>query len=79
MYLKCIYFNVRLALRELSNVIYKIGFSRAFDETVNGDTEKASALNTAVYLLSFFVEIKKKCFYQVQVVMPNSIFLTIVE
>ena len=32
-------FNVRFALWELSNVIFKLGFSRAFDETVNGDTE----------------------------------------
>ena len=34
-----IHFSVRFALWELSNVIFKLGFSRAFDEAVNGDTE----------------------------------------
>ena len=46
---------------ELSNVIFKLGFSRAFDEAVNGDTENSIRTDIAVYLLSFFVEIKKVC------------------
>ena len=59
MFLKLHYFNVRLALWELSSVIFKLGFNRAYDETVSGDT--ACALNIAVYLLCFFVEIKTVC------------------
>ena len=69
------YFNVRLALWDLCNVILKLGFRRAFDGTVNGDTENSMCTEFAMYVLSFFVEInKKKCVHQVQVAMPNFIF-----
>ena len=52
-----------------------------FDGTVNGDTKYSMCIEFAMYLLSFFVEIKKGCVHQVQVAMPNSIifFLTSVE
>ena len=52
---------MRIALWEPCNVILKLGFSRTFDEAVNGIHKIASALNIAVYLLYFFVEIKKVC------------------
>ena len=52
----------------LSNVILKLGFRRAFDGTVNGDTENSMCIEFAMYLLSFFfffffffVEFKKMC------------------
>ena len=68
---------------KLSNVIFKLVISRAFDETVNRDTENSICIEYCrVDLLPFFVEITgeiKKCVHQVQVVMPNSIFLTSAE
>ena len=33
---------------------WKLGFRRAFDGTVNGDTEKGMCIEIAMYLLSFF-------------------------
>ena len=39
----------------MSNIIFKLEFSRAFDEIVNGDTENSMYIDIAVYLLSFFV------------------------
>ena len=45
----------------LSNVILKLGFRHAFDGIVNGDTENSMYIEFAMYLLSFFMEIKKVC------------------
>ena len=53
------YFNVRHALWEVSNVILKFGFTRAFGATVVGDAKNIMYGEFAMYLLSFFVEIKK--------------------
>ena len=53
------YFNVRHALWDVSNVILKFGFTRAFGATVNGDAKNIVYREFAMYLLSFFVEIKK--------------------
>ena len=64
---------MRLALLELSNVIFKLGFSRALDEMVNGDTENNMCIDITVYLLCFSWK-SNNCVHQVQVVMPNSIF-----
>ena len=70
---------MRLALLwELSNVILKLGFRHIFDGKVDGDTENRMCIEFAMYLLSFFVEIKE-CVHQVLVAMPNSIFLASVE
>ena len=44
----------------LSNTIWKLGFTRAFDGTVDGYTENSKCIEFTMYLLSFFVEIKKK-------------------
>ena len=47
---------MRLALWELSNVILKLGFRRAFDGTVNmvkGDSENRCALNCHVLAFCF--------------------------
>ena len=44
---------------EVSNVILKFGFTRAFGATVNGDAKIIMYREFAMYLLSFFVEIKK--------------------
>ena len=44
----------------LSNIILKLGFRRAFDRTVNGNIEKSKCIEVTMYLLSLFVEIKKK-------------------
>ena len=38
----------------LSNVIWKFGLSRAFDGTVNGNTENRKYIEFTRYLLSFF-------------------------
>ena len=65
------------------NIIFKLGFSRAFDETVNVDTENSMCTEYCRRVLAFFFRgNQKKWFHQVQVVhvvMPNSIFLTSVE
>ena len=53
------YFNVRHALWEVSNVILKFGFTRAFGAMVDGDAKNIMYREFAMYLLSFFVEIKK--------------------
>ena len=45
----------------LSNVILKLGLRRTFDGTVNGDSENSMCIEFVIYLLSFFVEIKKVC------------------
>ena len=52
---------MRLALWELSNVMLKFGFRRACGGTVNGDAKNSVGREFAMYLLSFFVEIKKLC------------------
>ena len=70
---------MRIALWELSNVILKLGFSRALDEAVNRDTENSLCTEYCRVLAFCFRGNKKKCVHQVQVVMPNSIFLTSVE
>ena len=44
---------------EVSNVILKFGFTRAFGATVQGDAKNIMYREFAMYLLSFFVEIKK--------------------
>ena len=44
---------MRIAFWELSNVIFKLGFSRAFDEAVNGDTEN-SICTEYCHVLAFF-------------------------
>ena len=49
-----IYFNVRIALWELSDDIFKLGFSRAFDETVDGDTENSMCTEYCLVLAFFF-------------------------
>ena len=53
------YFNVRHALWEVSNVILRFEFTRAFGATVDGDAKNIMYREFAMYLLSFFVEIKK--------------------
>ena len=53
------YFNVRHALWEVSKVILKFGFTRVFGATVDGDAKNIMYREFAMYLLSFFVEIKK--------------------
>ena len=50
----------------LSNIIWKLGFTRVFDGMVNGYTENSKCIKFIVYLLSFFVEIKN-CAHQVKV------------
>ena len=40
---------------KLSNVIWKLGFRGAFDETVNGTTENSKCIEFTMYLLSFFM------------------------
>ena len=45
---------MRIALRELCNVIVKLGFSRAFDEAVNGDTENNIFTEDCRVLAFFF-------------------------
>ena len=45
----------------LSNIILKLGFIRAFDGTVNGYKENSKCIEFTMYLLSFFVKIKKEC------------------
>ena len=59
MIVKYNYFNLTLALWELCNVILKFGFTRAVGGTVNGDAKNIVYRVFAMYLLSFFVEIKK--------------------
>ena len=68
------FFNVRLALWEVWNVILKLEFTPAFGATVNGDAKNIMYREFAMYLFSFFVEIKKLCDYQVQVEMHNLLF-----
>ena len=46
----------------LSNIILKLGFRRAFDGTVNGNTENSKCIEFTMNLLSFIVEIKKSVF-----------------
>ena len=50
----------------LSNIILKFGLRRAFDGTVNGNTENSKCIEFSMYLLSFFLK-SKKCVHQVQV------------
>ena len=52
---------MRLALWEVSNFILKFGFKRAFGATVKGDAKNIMYREFAMYLLSFYVEIKKLC------------------
>ena len=52
---------MRLPLWELSNVILKLGFRSEFDGSVYGDTENTLFIEFAMYLLSFFGEMKKVC------------------
>ena len=52
--LKYNYFNARPALWEVSNVILKFGFTRAFGATVNGDAKNIMYREFAMYLPSFF-------------------------
>ena len=44
----------------LSISILKLGLTRTFDWTVNGYTENSKCIEFTMYLLSFFVEIKKR-------------------
>ena len=44
----------------LFNIILKLTFRRAFNLTVNGNTENSKFIEFTMYLLSFFVEIQKK-------------------
>ena len=52
---------MKIALWELCNVIFKLGFSRAFDEAVNGDTENSICTEYCRVLLSFFRGNQKVC------------------
>ena len=45
----------------LFNIILKLGFRRAFDETVNGNAENNKCIEFIMHLLSFFVKFKKVC------------------
>ena len=64
------YFNVRLALWDLSDVIFKLGFRHAFGETVDGDTENSMCIEFAMYLHSVFMEIKKGVFIKFRLQYP---------
>lgn len=44
------------------NVILKLGFRRAFNAAVNGNTEDSKRRRFTMHLLSFLVEIKKVFF-----------------
>ena len=46
----------------LFNIILKLGFRRAFDETVNGTAENNKCIEFIMHLLSFFVKFKKSVF-----------------
>ena len=37
----------------LSNVIWKLGFRRAFDGTLNGNTQNRKSIEFTIYLLFF--------------------------
>ena len=50
---------MRLSLWDLSNVILKLGFRRAFDGTVLVIKKNSMCIEFAMYLLSFSVEIEK--------------------
>ena len=70
-------FQCEICIMGLSNIILKLGFRRTFDGTVNVNRENNMCIELTIYLVSFFVEIKKKCVHQdlVKVVMYISVFL----
>ena len=56
----------------LFNVNLKLGFRRAFDDMVNGNTENSKCIEFTMYLLSFFRG-NQKCVHHVQVAVYNSL------
>ena len=77
--LKYNHFIVRHALWEVSNVILKFGFTRAFGATVNGDAKNIMYREFAMYTCFLFSWKSKNCDHQVQVKMHNFVFLASVE
>ena len=59
----------------LFNIILKLTFRRAFNLTVNGNTENSKFIEFTMYLLSFFVEIPKSVFIKFKLQSTISLFI----
>ena len=70
---KMVDLNDRCPLWELFIVIFKLGFRRAFDGRVNGNTENYKCIQF-FHVFAFFFRGNKKSVHQVQVAMYNAIF-----